>query len=47
MPDEFINTISQQGFHFDFKDSFNVALLQKVLHMGHSVQHLHAHYGHN
>ena len=50
MPDEFFNMISQQGFHFDspnFEDSFNMALPQMILHMGHIGQHLHAHLGHN
>ena len=45
MPVELVNTISQQGFHFDspnFKDSVNMASSWMVLHMNHIGQHLHA-----
>ena len=41
MPDELINMISQQGFHFDapyLQDSFNMALSRMVLHLGHIIQ---------
>ena len=40
----------QQGFYFDSPNlqySFNMALSQRVLHMGHIGQHLHARFGHN
>ena len=43
MPDELVNTISQQGFHFDspnLQDSFNMALSRMVLKMSHIDQHL-------
>ena len=45
MPDEIVNTINQQGFHFDspnLQDIFNMALSRMVLQMGHIGQHLHA-----
>ena len=45
MPDELVNTITQQGFHLDspnFQDSFNMALSWMVLHMSHIGQFLHA-----
>ena len=47
MPDELINMLSQQGFHFDsqsLQDSFNMAVSWMVFHMG---QYLHARLGHN
>ena len=45
VPVELVNAISQQGFQFDspnFQDSYNLALSQTVLHIGHIGQHLHA-----
>ena len=45
MPDELVNMISQQGFHFNspnLQDSFNAALPRMVLQMSHIGQHLHA-----
>ena len=46
MPDEIVNTITQQGFHFDspnLRDSCSMVLSQMVLHISHIGQHLHAH----
>ena len=50
MPDELVNTITQQGFHFDspnFQDGFDIALTRMALKMSHIGQHLHARLGHN
>ena len=45
MPDELVNMISQQGFHFDspnLQDGFIMALSRMVVQMSHICQHLHA-----
>ena len=45
VPDELVNTITEQGFHFsspNFQDGFDIALTRMVLKMSHIGQHLHA-----
>ena len=45
MPVEFVNAISQRGFHFDspnFQDTFHMALSRIVLQMSHIGQLFHA-----
>ena len=47
MPDEIVNTITQQGFHFDsptLHDSCSIALSWLVLQMSHFGQNLHVRY---
>ena len=50
MPDELVNMIIQEEFYFDsqnLQDSFNLALSQRALCMGHIGHHLHTRLGHN
>ena len=45
MPDELVNTVTQQEFHFhlpNFQDGFDIALTRMVLKMSHVGQHLDA-----